>query len=262
MLKNYLKIAGRNLRKQKGFAFINIFSLSVGMVCCLLILLFVQFERSYDNFHEHRARVYRIPMQKKSASREVAWAVNTAPLAPALKEHFSQVEAAGRLAYQNSVLVQYGDQTSIENNVAWGDQAIFDILTIAFLDGNSSTALSRPHTAVITRATAARFFGSTPSIGKSLIIDGEEYEITGVIENVPEHSHLTFNIIASLLFQEEPWWMTHWPTATCYTYVKLATGVDVANFERQLSTIGDTFSDQYRQRGEHVTFSKQELSAA
>ena len=254
MLKNYLKVALRNLLKHKLYATINVVGLAVGMACCLFILLYVQFETSYDNYHKDVDRIFRVPIIKETASRRVEWPVNTAPLAPALTVHFPQVEYAGRLAFQNSILIKYGDQITFEDNVAWGDQEIFDILTIPFLYGNPSTALIRPNSVVLSRDVANAYFGYDNPIGQFITINGIDHEITGIIDNAPANTHVKLTIVVSLIFQEDPWWMSHWPTATCLTYVKLAPGTDVGVFNSLLSNIADSFTDQYQERSEKTTY--------
>ncbi len=257
MFFTYLKTALRNIRRHKKYSIINITGLSIGMCCCIIILLYVKFELSYDNYHKDGSRVYRIPIKKETKSRKVAWPTNTAALIPVLRDKFTQVEFAGRLTFDNFVTVKYKDKIYYENNVAWGDQDIFNILTIGFLHGDRLTALTNPNTVVLTKSTAEKYFRGENPVGKSININNRDMKITGIIVDSPQNTHIKFNIIVSLLSQKDQWWMTHWPTAMCYTYIKLAPGVEVDKFEKQIADLADNYSIESKRRGEKITFSLQ-----
>ncbi len=254
MLSNYIKTALRNFLKNKITTAINIVGLGIGITCCIFIMLYVSFELSYDNYHEDLDRIYRIPMQKESESRKVAWPTNTAALAPILKDNFSQVESVGRLFFTDDIILRYNDKICSEDNVALGDQDIFNILSIEFILGDKETALTRPGTVVLTEKAAVKYFGDFDPIGKMIISDVGALEVTGVIENSPQNTHMKFNIIASLLFPETPWWMEHWPTATCYTYVKLIPSANAAEFGKEITEYVNIHAEELQKRGEKVNF--------
>ena len=254
MLKSYIKIAWRNLIKFRKYSFINIMGLGLGLACCIVILMYVQLELSYDNYHEDLDRIYRIPMHKESSSRQISWAMNTAPLAPTLKALFPQVEKAGRLYFMNDVPIKVNGETRFEDDVAMVDQEIFDILTVSFLHGDPASALSRPNTAVLTREMALRYFGIEDVIGKTIQVGSEDIEITGIIQDSPRNTHMKFKILGALFFEEDPWWMNHWPTVTTYTYVKLVEGTDPVVFGKLISDTANERVPELKRRGETVTF--------
>lgn len=241
MFKNYLKIAFRNISRYKGYSFINIFGLAIGIICCIFIFLYVHHEMSYDRYHTDHERIFRVAedIQTKTANR--IFAPVSPPLAPALKENFPQVEYAGRLMELSPRLVKYKDKIFYESNGFTADQAVLHIFTIPFLKGNPSEALVRPHTLVVTEKMAAKYFGDDDPLGKTLKLNNQEYEITGVVDNPPANTHWKYNFLISLKDYEKARFMTNWHATMAYTYIKLAPGVNVNVFETQVRHIADKY---------------------
>jgi len=229
MLKNYLKIAVRNLRKHKAYSFINIAGLAIGMACCILILLHVQSELSYDEHHEKAARIYRVAADLKFGGSHHRQAVTPAPLAEALVRDFPEAVAAARFRDQGSFLVKkQGEQNFKEERVVFADNAIFEIFTLPFLAGNPQQALVEPNAVVITQTTAQKYFGAGSALGQSLFFDNEaSYKITGVIADMPENSHFHFDFIASLATLEESR-NEDWSSNNFATYLLLKDGAEPA----------------------------------
>ncbi len=199
MLKNYLKIALRVIKKHKGYSFINITGLAVGMACCVLILLWVQDELSYDTFHKNYREIYRTALNVEGQWYSSSpWA-----LAPILKSEYPEVIAATRYRY-NTLLVTYGDRSHNEQ-VAFVDPDFFEIFTFPIIQGDSTNPFPTLYSVVITERTASKYFGREDPIGKAVTInDRIKFSITGVIENVPSNSSLEFDIIAPVrIFGEE-----------------------------------------------------------
>ncbi len=225
MIKNYLKIALRNFKIHKGYSFINIAGLAVGMACCLFILFYVLYEFSYDTFHEDADRIYRVAMEFRAKDQPVKYAATTPPpVAPAILDNFSEVEYAVRIT-QGSGIVKHGEKQFFEDRIFYADQSFFNVFTFPIIKGNPETALKEPYTAVLTESIAEKYFGSEDPVGKTISINYQrDYKITGVVEDVPPNSHFTFDFLFSFAPIEESLqnasigklWFSH----SYYTYIK------------------------------------------
>ncbi len=242
MLKNYLKIAVRTMLKSKGYTALNIMGLAAGMACCALILLYVQYELSYDRHNEHAESIYRIVLDGKASSGKVEGAASPAALAPHIKEAMPKVEAAARffklVKFEN--LVEWGEHKFYEKRFYWGDAEAFEVFSLPLLKGDSATALSAPNTAVITQAMARKYFGAEEPLGQVLRVDGkEDYTVTGVLEDLPGNMHFTFDFLASLSTMgiDEQEHMAYWTSVTYYTYLRLREGTAPEKVEETLHAI-------------------------
>jgi putative ABC transport system permease protein len=237
MLKNYIKIAIRNLLKYKGTSFINIFGLSVGITCCILISLFVLDELSYDRYHEKSGRIFRVTLRGIVGTNEFIGAVTCAPLAAAMVRDFPEVVAATRFRNFGFPVLRYDEKVFSEERFFWADPTVFDVFTIPFIKGNPKTALSKPNTVVITHSMAKKYFGHEDPMGKILNADGRiDYLITGVMEDVPRNSHFHFDFLGSLStypVSKNQVWVSH----SYYTYFVLQKGVSYQAFEPKLKEL-------------------------
>ena len=188
MLKNYFKITWRNIKNQKGYSFINILGLAVGMACCILILLWVQDELSYDKFHENYSDIYRTIGEINDAK----YSSNPLALAPLLKEKHPEIITSARYCGRYW-LIKHGD--TLTNEVgALVDDDFLTMFTYPLLKGTPESVFASRESIVITERTAAKFFGSQDPIGKSLLINNNtELVVTGVLKDVPTNSHLQFD---------------------------------------------------------------------
>jgi hypothetical protein len=199
MIKNYLKIAFRVFKKHKGYSFINITGLAVGIACCILILMWVQDELSFDRFHENYREIYRTSLNIKGRwTSSSPWA-----LPPILKREYPEVRLATRYR-DNDVLFTYEDKNFYEH-VAFVDPDFFGIFTFPWIMGNQKSPLSALDSVVITKRTATKYFGNEDPLGKTFTVNNRtKLNVTGVIEDVPPNSTLDFDILASIkLFGEE-----------------------------------------------------------
>lgn len=199
MIKNYLKITFRVIKKHKGYSFINITGLAVGIACCLLILLWVRDELSFDRFHENHKRIFRTVLKI-----EGQWATSSPwALAPILKREYPEIRSATRYR-QNDLLFTYEDKSFYEE-MAFVDPDFFEIFTFPWVKGSQDTPFPTLTSAVITERTAAKYFGNEDPLGKTLTVnDRTKLSVTGVIENVPSNSTLEFDILVSVkIFGEE-----------------------------------------------------------
>jgi ABC-type antimicrobial peptide transport system permease subunit len=199
MIKNYLKIALRVIKKHKGYSFINITGLAVGIACCVLILLWVQDELGFDRFHNKYKEIYRTTLNIEGQwTTSSPWA-----LAPILKRDYPEISSATRYR-DNDLLFTYEDKSFYEDT-AYVDPDFFDIFTFPWVKGSQDTPLPTLDSAVITERTAKKYFGSEDPLGKTLTANNRtKLTVTGVIKNVPANSTLTFDILTSVrLFGEE-----------------------------------------------------------
>jgi putative ABC transport system permease protein len=239
MLKNYLKIAMRNILRNKAFSLINISGLAIGMACCILILLFVQDELTYDSYHEKADQIYRLIALNKSGGEERYLAPIGAPVAEIFAETLPEIQKAVRLNRGSRVLVEYQDRRFFEERFFFGDPAVFDVFDFAILRGNPQTALAAPFAVVITETTAHKYFGDADPVGKSFVVDkNRSYNITAVMKDVPSNSHFHFDFLASLetlasLHGER--YLKHPGYLAFYTYLLLGENTDPRELEGKMA---------------------------
>ncbi len=248
MFKNYIKVALRNIKRHKGFSFINIGGLAFGIACCLLILRYVVFEMSYDNYHEDAGRTYRINMNMKHLNRETnesrfdLFVPNIPePLIGHIREEIPNIENAVCIVRGGRTLTSREDKRFYEDEYIYVDPEIFNIFTIPFVLGDPKSALERPNTVVITQRIAEKYFGNNQKFGESIIIDGETYQITGVVENPPKNTHLKYDFMISFkTYEVSEGDLSQWGAWGYEGYIKLAIGVDPKDVEQ---TMNETYGD-------------------
>ncbi|MCH7756341.1 ABC transporter permease, partial [candidate division KSB1 bacterium] len=223
MFKNYLKISFRNLWRAKGYSAINLAGLATGMACFILILLWVQDELSYDKFHENTNRLFRVVrLDRDDPSQGVCR--TGAPWAPALHSDFPEVENFVRFRGHGRTLMSSGDKRFYESEGLYADSTIFEVFTFPLLKGNPKTALTRPNTMVINERMAEKYFGTEDPVGQSLVFNNQdEFEITGLMQNIPANSHIKFDYLIPF-FMYQRWDTSEWGVNNFYTYLLLAEG--------------------------------------
>lgn len=235
MLKNHFKIALRNLLKYKAYSFINIAGLAIGIACCIVILLFVNDELSFDKFHKDSENIYRVTLDSRISNNELKAAVSPAPLAQALVKDFPQVKASARMINFGFPVFRYGDKVYSEEKVFWCDSTIFDVLTFEFVKGEAKTALNQPNTMVITEKMAKKYFGDEDPVGKFINSDNRlDVQVTGVVKEFPENSHFHFDFLGTLAGQQrgdDNIWLGN----NYYTYFVLQSGIDPKEFETRMN---------------------------
>ncbi|OOG76374.1 ABC transporter permease [Algoriphagus sp. A40] len=250
MWKNYLKIAYRNLLKKKVYSIINIIGLGVGMACCVLIFMFVQDELSYDNYHEKGDRIYRVTHGSRSpegvtegAEAQPFWVWGNAPVGPALKLDFPEVEKVVQFSGRADILFTVGDNITQEDGVFFMDSTVFDVFSWKLIEGDPKTALAAAYSVVLTETTAKKYFGNESALGKTL--KGSEsagranegdYTVTGVMADLPSNSHFKFNALLSLetFRQSIPEIFEAWGYVDTYTYFLVNDQFDRAAFEAKI----------------------------
>ncbi len=244
MIKNYLKIAWRNLRKHSFYSFLNIFGLSLGLASCLLITLYVLEELSYDRFFDKADRIYRIDADVKFGGPEMKLAVSSDPMGYTLKRDYPQIEAVTRLRDNGNYLVRRNEKAEnlTEANVAFADSTFFQVFSIPLLAGDAKTALTEPNTLVLSERDAIKYFGKEDPIGKTLLLDNEHtYRVTGVMQTIPANSHLSeLNMLLAMASREESR-RNSWGSHNFNTYLLFKEAVDVRQFEKNFDTILDKY---------------------
>lgn len=200
MLRNYITIAIRNLLRHKSYSLINIIGLALGLACSIFIFLFVIHELSYDAFHKHSDRIFRLTIDGKIDKTELKGSTSCPPAAATFKEEFPEVLEAARVINTGEHIIKYDNKVFNESNIIFADSTFFNIFSFHIIKGNARNALSSPRKIVLTETTAKKYFGNKDPLGEMLIMDNDTtyYEVTGVVEDVPTNSHFDFDFIASL----------------------------------------------------------------
>lgn len=245
MLRTHIKFALRNLLKQKTFTFINIFGLTTGLVCFLMIALYVFDELTYDAFHKNSGSLYRVVEAKTSADGKPSKVVSTAyNISEEARKNLPGVEGATRFSMLGRVNVSgtEGKEVFYENYYI-ADASFFNLFSFPVLQGNAATALNEPHTAVLTGEAALKIFGTVNAIGKTLVTDGDSipHRVTAVIR-IPDNSHLQFSIVfaEATLYASQNFMdfvQSDWSSNSFTTYLRLREGTDAVQIASRLNNL-------------------------
>ena len=232
MIKNYFKIAFRNLARHKGFSAINIFGLAFSLAAFLLIVLFVSDELSFDRSHANASRIYRVIQHARWAENDLHLATTSAPFSTALKAEFTGIEEATRILPEGGGMITYNNKTIKAENVFFADNSIFKIFTFPFLFGDPATALGEPQAIVISESLAKKLFGEPKKALYQTIYFENNFpnKITGIIQDVPQNAHLQFTALRSLSGDYEEGWQNF----NLYTYVLLKKGTNIQKVQAKL----------------------------
>ena len=247
MLKNYLKVAFRSLVKQRIYSVINILGLSVGIASALLITLYVQYEFSYDKYLTNADNIYKIALERKYPNHSTFYAVVPHSYSEVIASDIPEIKQVTRLTPpNNNVLVSYknsrDEKKSFEENfVSAADSNFFKMFQIPFIKGNAGSALTKPNDLVITATTAKRYFGDEDPMGKTLDVDGGNFTVTGVIQDLPENSHFRFdfitNISAIAFYKRE-----NYTGFSAHMYLELSPGSNPKAVESKIPGLVDTYA--------------------
>ena len=243
MFKNYFKIAVRNLWRNKSFSVINILGLAIGIATCLIIMLFVNNELSYDSYNEKANRMFAVSFQGNVQGEKMNEGTVMPPVAQTLKADFPEVEAATRLRNYGTPKLVYGNRSFKEDAFAFVDSNFFQVFTLPLIEGNAKNALLEPNTIVITKTLANKYFGNADPMGKVINLKNENntpYRVTGVIDKVPVNSNFHFELFASMASlpeSREPTWMS----SNFHTYLVLAKGYYYKKLEAKLPGVVEKY---------------------
>jgi putative ABC transport system permease protein len=244
MLKNYLIVAFRNLNRTRAASAVSIIGLAVGMAASLLIWHYVTFEKSYDRFHADNDRIYRLRYERTDGSGlTVKFASCTPPAAARIRERLPEVEKIGRLL-DTQGMVSYGDTQFLEERVFYAEPEFLDVLKFEFVSGDPITGLQTQNNACISESTARKYFGEKNPLGETINIDRRtDYKIVGVFKDIPENSHLKFDILlpwVTLAAKMGTDYTESWGETGAFTYLRLAPGVNPQAFESKLAELVTT----------------------
>lgn len=275
MIKNYFKIAWRNLVKNKVFSFINIVGLSVGIAVCFIIMMYVQNEFSFDRFNKKADRIVRVAFKAEINGGKIFEANVMPPVAQAMKNYYPEVQDATRLQVGGTPKITYNDKTFKDNEMAFVDPNFFSIFTLPLVEGDAKTALQQPNTIIITKAIAKKYFGDETPMGKTLIFPGspeEVYKVTGIIDKVPANSHFHFDLFASMLSLDDAK-SDSWMSSNYFTYLLLKQGADYKKLESKLPAMVEKYlgpqteqslgisMKQFITKGNYIGFTLQPLTS-
>ena len=239
MIKNYIKIALRNIKKHKGYSFINIAGLAVGMACCILILLWVEDELSYDKYHKNADRIYRITYAEEIGSAFDHYALSPFGGTQAIAAEVAGISTFTRLM-ERTGLIKYAENKFDERKIFYVDNDFFQIFSFELIEGDPTTALENPGSIVLTQEMAGKIFGNEPALGETLNLNADgDLQVTGVVKNVPRNSHFHFNYLVSIntLQGNRAGILDSWLGITGWSYLLLEMNVEAENIEKQIAAV-------------------------
>ncbi|MEO6684558.1 MAG: ABC transporter permease, partial [Dyadobacter sp.] len=260
MLKNYFKIAFRNLQRSKAYAFINVLGLALGITCAILIFMLVRYHLSFDNFHANSDRVYRMITEFHNETVSLESGVPT-PLGKAFRNDFAFAEKTARVVVYNDQLISLPNSKDNkkfeeENGVVYAEPDFFDIMNFPLLEGDKKTVLAEPNSAIITQKIAEKYFGKTNAVGQVIRINNEtNYKITGILKDLPVNTDRNQEIYLPWenLKDENAWlakddsWMGVFSSSNCFVLLK--SGVTQATVEKALPAISKKYYSPKESKG-------------
>lgn len=238
MLKNYLKITLRHLQRQKGYSLINIAGLSVGIACFILILLFINYEFSYEGHHTNADRIYKIYIEHHLPTGINRIRSSPVPLAEALHNEIPEIQSFARIQTIGNPLFRFEDRGFYEDGAICVDSGIFTLFNFPFVAGNKENALKDKNTAVLTEEIATKYFGRENPIGKTLVVDGNlSILVNGVIKNHPKNTNIHHDILISFSTLEEiagKDYMTNWLSQIVQSYILVPEHTSVSQLEEKI----------------------------
>ena len=255
MLKNYLKIAFRNLTKYKFISFINLFGLTVGLTCCLLILTYILHETSYDRYNTKADRIWRVTrsFNNKEGIESLHLGAVAPPFGPLLKNDFPDMQQVSRILPNGTTAFHYEDKIFNEKDGYFAENNLFSIFDINLIEGDRHTALTDPYSMIITREMAHKYFGDADPINKYVRLDNRiNFRITGIFEPLPENSHfhprymLSFNTLKDSAIYGEKNLQHNWGNNAFFTYILLPENYPAKSIEAQFPAFLDRhMADNY-----------------
>jgi len=245
MIKLFFKTTIRYILKNKLYSFLNIFGLTLGLAAFIYIATYVSYETNFDQFHANANRIYRCVTFAKMGETLECIPRSEYPLAETVKNEIPEVQAASRLFLEENVYTRYKDNKFIEKKIWFADPSLFDVLDFQFIDGDRETALSNPNSILLTQKAVQKYFGEENPIGKSITLsNNQNFQVTGVLENIPYNSHLQFDLLASSLTLPERNRVDWGSFNSVYTYVLAKEGVDPKVFEQKFETCLQKYEEQ------------------
>jgi putative ABC transport system permease protein len=243
MLQTYLKIAYRNLIRNKGYSALTIFGLALGLAVGLLCVLYVQDELGYDRFNAKAERIYRINSDITFSGKKTSGAVSPTPMGQTLKQDFPEIEAVTRMGKYGSQLVKSRQTAIREQGILYADSTVFQVFTLPLLQGNPLKALAEPQSVVISKSMALKYFGKTHALNQILVFNKEEVRrVTGVMEDMPAQSHFHADFLLPLYATSDAK-ANKWGNHIFNTYVVLKPGTGPEAVEAKFKKVLQTYLD-------------------
>ncbi len=235
MLKNFFINALRTMKKQRGYVILNVVGLAIGLTSFLLISMYVIDELSFDRFHKNYENIYTLKVIGRMSGGVLDQAVTAAPMAGAMLSDYPEVLKAARVTRMGAWLVRFGENRFNEDGVLFADSTFFDVLDFKLLRGDPKTALVRPRSMVLTEDYAKKYFGNNDPMGQRLIVEADTilYTVTGVVQNVPDNSHIKFDMLASLSSYPGQANSTQWVSHNFYTYIVVKDGTNKEELQKK-----------------------------
>jgi ABC-type antimicrobial peptide transport system permease subunit len=240
MLKNYLKIAFRNILRHKGYSFINVAGLAIGMACCLVIMLWVLDELSYDRFHENAAQLYRIEQDQFYSERIFHVNVTPFPMAEGCKAEIPEIKYATPYPHTGTLLLRYKEKAFFEGNVVAVNQDFLHMFTFPLIKGNKAEALKEPHSIIITESIAEKYFSDANPVGEVITVNNRfEFTVTGVLKEMPTNSIIHFDMLVPFEFLEDlnRGGLDQWGSNNIVTYVQLHEHTNVEDVNEKITDL-------------------------
>ncbi|MBT1711068.1 ABC transporter permease [Fulvivirgaceae bacterium PWU5] len=234
MIRNYFIIALRSIRKHLSYATINILGLSLGLATCILLVTWIGHELRYDRFYPRASEIYRVSLEYAAGGQASKIALSPTALLPTLTREFPEVEAGVRLS-NNACVLQHGDKIFEEQRFYYADSTFFKVFGLELMAGNPDKALTQPQSVIFTQSMARKYFGSEDVVGKTLQVNGKEYQVTGLLRDQPDYTMLPYDFVASFTTLRQAHEPPIWWSANYTTYVLLRDQADVAALTNKLN---------------------------
>ena len=255
MIRNYLKIAWRNLMKHRFISGINLFGLTVGITCCLLILTYILHELSYDRYHKNAGNIYRIHrtfINPESGDINLRLAAVAPPFAPLLQNDFKEIRKVTRFLSNGNTAFRYEDKRFNEQDAYFADEHLFDVFDVQMIRGNPAKALSDPYTVMLSEKVARKYFGSDDPLNKVVRLDNQlDVKVTGEFQSFPSHSHIhpeimiSFNTLKDTSVYGEEQLRTNWGNNSFFTYLLLPDKYNIKKLEAQFPAFLDRHMNRH-----------------
>jgi putative ABC transport system permease protein len=244
MFKNYVIITLRNITKQKVYAFINIAGFAVGLATCLLILLYVIHELSYDKFHANANRIYRIGVEGNLSGDFVKYPLSNLGTGPTMQKDYPEVECFTRIYPLDRIPVEHEKMSFYEENLIYVDNSFFEVFSFPLIQGKPEDMLKAPYSIVLTEDMAHKYFGDEPALGQQLKLNNRhEYTVTGIVENCPGNSHLQYDALCSIetFYVIRNREVDEWTNFNNYTYLRLRDNTETVEFTGKFTAFIDNY---------------------
>ena len=239
MLKNYFVSALRNFARHRTYFILNLFGLTIGIASFILIALYMINELSYDRFHPGYENIYRVHTQGMLNGQKLDMAVNSYPVGQALLSDFPEIDHVTQVREQGTWVIGNGKSKFNERKVLFADSSFFNVFDFGLVAGDLKSALTNPKSLVLTASYAEKYFGSDNAIGQKLSVERDTslWTVTAIINDIPDHSHIKFDILGSSVTYARAWFSQSWTSLNFYTYIKTNPSADEDELEEKIQSL-------------------------